>query len=197
MIFFIMLDFSLFNIKIDSIFKAQEQSILSFKKGENLNENIIEIIKNNIKETFKEVQNEFDKLNFYRYAPIFEEDFIKQRDFIFSEARNEIKSETGKAQRISGAFGSYLFQIENAIKRKHEKRIKDLEDKYNKNNKKYEYILNLISEVYNKHRKDIENLSVNKNIPNEKIESLMFFLDSLKKSVSESIRIKLIWFINK
>lgn len=40
-----MLDFSLFNIKIDSIFKAQEQSILSFKKDENVTEDIIEIVK--------------------------------------------------------------------------------------------------------------------------------------------------------
>ncbi len=187
-----MINFSLFNLKIESIFKAQEQSILSFKKGENKTQDITEIIKNNIKETFNEIQNEFEKLNFYKDAPIFEEDFIKQRSFIFSEARNEIKREIGKAQRISGAVGSYLFEIENAVKRKHENRIKDLEDKFNKNKKKYDYILNLINEIYNKHKIDIESLSTNKNISNEKIKSLISFLDSLKKSILESIKVKLL-----
>ena len=181
-----------FPVNLESIFKAQNQNLLTINIGRKSNDqNIINLTESNILATFAEIKKEFEALNFYN-APTSNEEYLTIRTAMQSRAQNEMKRVASAVGRASGAYGSHVIQATMVVKEKVDAEVKELADKFEKNKKKHKYIVDMIDAAFQKWSDILSTMKDDRRINDAEYKSLLDNLELQKEGLIQSINIKLL-----
>jgi len=134
-----------FNPSIESIFNIQNLLTLNF--GTSKNPNILQQTEENIVNSYTEVKDLLDKIQFHD-GPKTNDEYLRIRTELQTKAQSEMRRTANTVSRISGAYGSHIGQATMPIKEQCDREVRLLSVAYETNKSKVDYILKTANNVY-------------------------------------------------